>query len=192
MFTSRGPLVVATIVCAGMTGPASSSLAAASVPATTSAASSTSTSTSTAEVIGLAMRTGRTTAAIPVRYTCTGTPEQVHARISLTQTADRTADPRLTDAGTEQGGVVAAWSQSRAGSPICDGRTHIGVFTVDQDEAGYGDLQRGWAYIQFDLMDAENQTEPVGDAEFGRLVRSLSDATPALRVARSIQGAPIS
>lgn len=174
MLTSRKALVVATIVCAGEFGLAPPAMAAASAPTAARTGS-----TSTAEVIGFALHTATTGAAIAVRYACTGMPEQVRVWVSLKQSADRTADPRLADEEPRRGGVVAAWSQSRAGTPTCDGRTHVGVFTVDQNEAGYGDLQRGWAYIQFDLFDAENQAEPVGDAEFGHLVRSLSDARPS-------------
>ncbi|GAA1952874.1 hypothetical protein [Microbacterium deminutum] len=159
MFSHRRALAVAAVVCASVLGLASPAMAA--PPAT---------STSTADVIGVTVRTGSTSAAIAVRYRCTGSPDQVHVWVSLKQSADRTADPRLADEGSGSRGTAAAWSQSHAGKPKCDGTTHFGVFTVDQQEAGYGILRHGWAYVQFCLFDAQNQTVPVSDFEFDRLL----------------------
>ncbi len=126
--------------------------------------------TSKAEVIDVATRTGSTTATILVRYTCTGSADQVHTWVSVKQAASLTSDKRLMEEGTGHGGVAAAWSQSHSGAAVCDGKQHYTLFKVDQKEAGYGTLKRGMAYIQFCLFDAHNTEVPVSDMEFAYLL----------------------
>jgi len=159
MLTPRKTIATAAIVCASLLGLASPAVAAPqAAPATT------------AEVISVSARTGSSTAKIAVKYTCTGAPEQLHVWVSLKQSADRKADPKLAEEGTGYGGVAAAWSQTHVGALKCDGKSHLGVFTVDQKEAGYGTLKRGWAYVQFCLFDANYQQAPFSDFEFGYLL----------------------
>ena len=155
----RTAVLAAVIGIAAALGTATPALAAPAAPPT-----------SKAEVIDVATRTGSTTATILVRYTCTGPAEQVHTWVSVKQAKSLTSDKRLMEEGTGYGGVAAAWSQSHGGSPICDGKQHYSLFSVDQEEAGYGTLKRGMAYIQFCLFDAYNTQIPVSDMEFGFLL----------------------
>ena len=56
----------------------------------------------------------------------------------------------------------------------CDGRLHIGTFTIDQIEGkqGYDTLTRGLGWVQFCLFD---DTTPKGDGEtdFGEPISSM-------------------
>jgi hypothetical protein len=94
-------------------------------------------------------------------YRCTGVPE---LWVSVKQVEDRSKDPALAEEGSS--GISAAWSDSHRNTPNCDSRTHIGRFTVDQQEpyftaSGpigqksdiYQPLARGWGYVQFCLFD---------------------------------------
>ncbi len=129
--------------------------------------------TTTAELVGVVKQTGPTTAVVQARYTCTwpSTEETpVHLWASVKQSADRTADPRLTQPESGFGQVAATWSQTHAGEIVCDGRTHVLKVTVDQTEMipgvgpiGYGTLGKGEAYVQFCITFGE---DIVWDMEF--------------------------
>ncbi|MCU1501489.1 MAG: hypothetical protein JWM12_843, partial [Ilumatobacteraceae bacterium] len=96
------------------------------------------------------------------------------------QTADRKADPALAEEGSSS--IAAAWSDSHRNTPNCDTRTHIGRFTVDQQEPYfteegpvgaksdiYQPLARGKAWVQFCLFDDNFPTtgeEPFSDMAF--------------------------
>ncbi|GAA1446070.1 hypothetical protein [Leifsonia poae] len=121
-------------------------------------------------VIGPIWKTSATTALLFAVYSCTGTAEQTHVWISVKQNATRTADPALKDEGSGGGHIATAWSQTHAASLTCDGRKHLGAFTVDQKEQGYGTLGRGWAYMQFCLFDANYPQEPLSVMQFRRLL----------------------
>jgi hypothetical protein len=123
--------------------------------------------TTSDQVVGVVRLLSPTTALVQARYTCTqGTEEQMHLWVSVKQTAGGTADPRLAEEGSSS--IATAWSQSHAGVAdlVCNGRTHVGRFLVDQTEQGFGTLQRGDAYVQFCLFDATTTTEPVSSMEF--------------------------
>jgi hypothetical protein len=118
-----------------------------------------------ADIVGVVQLTGQTTALVQARYSCTGDPEQLHLWTSVKQTADRTADPALAEEGSSQ--IAAAWSQSHAtDNLVCDGRTHVARFTVDQLEQGFGHLAKGDAWVQFCLFDATTGEIPVSSMEF--------------------------
>jgi hypothetical protein len=93
-----------------------------------------------------------TVAEIKVRYRCAS---DAGLWISVKQTADRSADPRLEEEGSSS--ISAAISHSHRNAVTCDGRQHVQTFTVDQEEWGFGDLARGEGYVQFCLTDPEAQ-----------------------------------
>ena len=121
--------------------------------------------TSSAQIVGVVKQTGPTTAEVQVRYSCTGSADQVHLWTSVKQTTDRTADPLLAQEGSS--GYAAAWSQSHSVEGlVCDGHTHVGRFAVDQREMGFGRLGKGEAWVQFCLFDATTGEVPVSSMEF--------------------------
>ena len=97
--------------------------------------------------------------------------------MSVKQTADRKADPALREEGSSA--IAAAWSDSHRNPVNCDGRVHIGTFTVDQEEpvfgqtdpksSVYGPLARGKGYVQFCLFDANYTDEPFSDMAEGNV-----------------------
>ncbi|MGY1735391.1 hypothetical protein [Geodermatophilus sp. SYSU D00684] len=113
-----------------------------------------------ADVVGVVQvdRGDRTVAQVQVRYRCAA-GEDLGLWVSVKQTADRSADPRLEQEGSS--GISAAWSDSHRNAFTCDGRSRVGTFEVDQLEpawgggqrAGAGALARGEAYVQFCLTD---------------------------------------
>lgn len=127
------------------------------VPSSASAAPST---TSFSQVIGSVTidPTDPTHAWVQARYRCTG---EAHLWVSVKQTADRSADPRLTLEGSSA--VSAAWSDSHRNPISCDSTIHVGRFEVDQLEPVWGSndpkssvyepLARGVGYVQFCLYD---------------------------------------
>ena len=127
------------------------------VPATASAAPSTS---SFSQVIGSVRidPTDPTHATVQARYRCTG---EAHLWVSVKQTADRSADPRLMEEGSSA--ISAAWSDSHRNPISCDSKILVGWFDVDQEEplwgseapksTVYGPLAKGVGYVQFCLYD---------------------------------------
>ena len=96
-----------------------------------------------------------TAARIQVRYRCA---EDAGLWISVKQTADRSADPRLAQEGSSA--ISAAWSDSHRNPVTCDGRVHLGTFTVDLVEAwpgrpGQAPLRKGEGYVQLRLTDPD-------------------------------------
>ena len=117
------------------------------------------------EIVGVVRLLSAKTAEVQVRYDCQAPAE--HLWVSVKQTAHGTADPALADEGSSS--IATAWSQSHADvqNLICDGRTHVGRFLVDQAEQGFGTLQKGDAYVQFCLFDATTTDGvPVSSMEF--------------------------
>jgi hypothetical protein len=155
MRATRKILVVAALAGFAVLGTAGPALA-----------TPTSTPVSSAQLVGVVHQTGPTTAEVMARYTCTGTPDQLHLWVSVKQTEDRTADPRLAMEGSSQ--ISAAWSQSHAGVLTCDGKNHVASFTVDQSEQGFGTLAKGDAWVQFCMFDATTPEPmpPTSDMEF--------------------------
>ncbi|MGY1727088.1 hypothetical protein ACI79J_08935 [Geodermatophilus sp. SYSU D01062] len=110
-----------------------------------------------ADVVGVVRvdPTDPTVAEIQVRYRCA---EDANLWISVKQTADRSADPRLAQEGSSA--ISAAWSDSHREPVSCDGRVHLGTFTVDLVEAwpgrpGQAPLLKGEGYVQFCLTDPD-------------------------------------
>ena len=136
--------------------PAALTLAAA-VPATASAAPDTR---SFSQVVGTVQvdPADPTRAVVLARYRCTG---EAHLWVSVKQTADRTADPRLAQEGSSS--ISAAWSDSHRNLVTCDGKIHVDRFAVDQLEPLWGSqepkstvfepLATGVGYVQFCLYD---------------------------------------
>lgn len=112
-------------------------------------------------------------------YRCTGAGS---LWVSVKQTADRTADPRLMEEGSSA--IAAAWSDSHRNQVTCNGRLQLGQFTVDQEEpyfteAGptgkksdiYAPLARGKAWVQFCLFDDTTGPEiPLSVNRFKRVL----------------------
>src|SRR5881275_3720567 len=104
---------------------------------------------------------------VTARYSCQpgepGSTAAAHLFVSVKQSADRTADAALTGEGTGFGHLAAAWSQSHpTDQVICDGKVRVQTFTIHQgpDEdsgqpTGYGQLARGWGYVQFCLFGGD-------------------------------------
>ena len=99
-----------------------------------------------------------TRAVVTARYRCTG---EAHLWVAVKQTADRTADPVLTEPGSSR--HAAAYSDSHRNPITCDSRIHVGRFEVDQLEPLWGSdepkstvyepLAKGSGYVQFCLYD---------------------------------------
>ncbi len=144
------------------------------VPATASAAPSTA---SFSQVIGAVHvdPDDPTRATVQARYRCTG---DAHLWVSVKQTADRTADPRLAEEGSSS--ISAAWSDSHRNDITCDGRIHVGWFDVDQEEPAWPSeepkstmfepLGKGVGYVQFCLYDELTGEGGASDNSF-RIVR---------------------
>jgi len=104
---------------------------------------------------------------VTARYSCQpgapGSTEAAHLFVSVKQSADRDRDPAVQAEGAGFGHGVAAWSQSHpTAQVVCDGKVHVQTFTVHQgaDEdsgqpTGYGELARGWGYVQFCLFGGD-------------------------------------
>jgi len=122
-----------------------------------------------AQVVG-AVRidpTDPSVAYVTARYSCQagrpGSTAAAHLFVSVKQAADGSADPALMAENVGFGGLAAAWSQSHPTSQvICDGKVHVQTFPVHQgpDEdsgfpTGYGELARGWGYVQFCLFGGD-------------------------------------
>src|SRR5829696_2086181 len=93
-------------------------------------------------------------AQIHARYSCeVGT----HLWVSVKQSAARDIDPAIAAEGSGFGGEASAWWQSHRGSFTCDGKRHVGWFTVDTVEPGSrGQLRRGWGWVQFCVTTDED------------------------------------
>jgi len=122
-----------------------------------------------AQVVGVVRidPTDPSLAQVTARYSCQpgapGSTAAAHLFVSVKQNADRTADPAVATEGAGFGGLVAAWSQSHpTDQVVCDGKVHVQTFTVHQglDEesgfpTGYGELAKGWGYVQFCLFGGD-------------------------------------
>jgi hypothetical protein len=97
-----------------------------------------------------------------------------HLWVSAKQNDAGTQDPALEQEGSGFGGTATRWEDSHRNVPNCDGRIHVGRFTVDQveDKSGYGTLTDGKAWVQFCLFD---DTTPKGDGvtDFGQPVSDM-------------------
>ena len=135
-------------------------LAALSLAVTMPGASAAPSTESFSQVIGTVRvdPSDPTRAQVQARYRCTG---EAHLWVSVKQTADRTADPRLAQEGSSS--VSAAWSDSHRNAISCDSKIHVGWFEVDQLEPVWGSdepksvvyepLAKGVGYVQFCLYD---------------------------------------
>jgi hypothetical protein len=111
---------------------------------------------------------------VRAQYRCQ--PEIDHLWVSVKQTADRTADPALTQEGSGFGKVAATWLQSHPVALQCDGSNHVQTFAVNTTEqippefgggtVGYGQLGRGQAYVQFCLTSSTDEHLFLADMNF--------------------------
>jgi hypothetical protein len=92
---------------------------------------------------------------VTARYVCSG--ESAALWVSVKQTESRTPDPGLKEEGSSS--ISAAWSHSHRNPVTCDGKWQTGVFTIDQVEWGFGELQPGQGYVQFCLGDDSGETD---------------------------------
>jgi hypothetical protein len=102
-----------------------------------------------AQVLGTVVTHDDGTATVRARYIC---PEGFHLWVSAKQSADGTPDQRLRLEGSSQ--IAAAWLQSHPTPDTftCDGKWHTDTFQIDTAEQGFGELQRGQAWVQFCLI----------------------------------------
>ncbi len=105
----------------------------------------------TAEIIGVVKAGPGATATVRARYTC---EDGFHLWVSAKQVADRSRNPILE--GPESSAHSAAWIQSHPAPDTftCDGRQHVDTFAIDTAEAGFGELRRGEAWVQFCMYGA--------------------------------------
>lgn len=122
-----------------------------------------------AQVVGAVQidRADPTVGYVLAQYTCQpgapGSTAAGHLFVSVKQNAARTADPAVATEGAGFGGLVAVWSQSHpTDQVVCDGKNHVQRFTVHQgiDEesgqpTGYGQLAKGYGYVQFCLFGGD-------------------------------------
>lgn len=147
--------------------------------ATPAVAASGGTHDTSAKLLGVVRQTSSTTAEVHAQYRCNGGSDTAALWVSVKQSADRTADPRLANPGTgggvdEAGNPVpykaAAWAMSHRNAITCDGKNHVAFFTVDQAElpptVDWGTLAKGKAYVQFCLFDANYTQAPLSVNEF--------------------------
>lgn len=101
-----------------------------------------------------------TVAYVTARYICEG-GDGAHVWVSVKQAASRRPESWLREEGS--GANSAAWSSSHRNPVTCDGQWHVGTFTVDQQEFGWGTLQPGQAWVQFCVIPPGGGSGP--DAE---------------------------
>lgn len=108
-----------------------------------------------------------TTATVMARYICEG-GDGAHVWVSVKQAATARPEQWLTEEGSgERASEEGAWSHSHRNSVTCDGKWHVGSFTVDQEEWGGGNLAQGQAWVQFCVIP------PGGDPETGPITWSM-------------------
>lgn len=126
-----------------------------------------------AKLLGVVHITGSDSAYVQAQYRCTASPHQ-HLWVSVKQSADRSADPRLLTEGSGSGGgsyKAAAWEMSHPTNITCDGKNHVQRFAINQAEIkafglSSGTLAKGKGYVQFCLFDANYTQAPFSDMEF--------------------------
>jgi len=97
-----------------------------------------------------------TVAYVTARYVCNGgSTDESHLWVSVKQAPSRGPDARLKEDESGFDGFAAAWSSSHRNPVTCDGKWHVGTFTVDQVEFGVGSFERGQAYVQFCLFGGD-------------------------------------
>ncbi len=104
---------------------------------------------------------------VTARYICEG-GAGAHVWASVKQAESRLPEQWLTQEGS--GGASAAWSHSHRNPVTCDGNWHVGTFTVDQVEWGWGELKQGQAWVQFCVI-------PPGAGEEGPITWSMRFAS---------------
>jgi hypothetical protein len=105
-----------------------------------------------AKTVGKVKRNKNGTATVKAHYICPSGPNW-HLWVSAKQAADGSRDDAITQEGAGGGGVAAAWLQSHPVTFKCDGKWHTQKFRIDTEEQGYGELIRGYAWVQFCLID---------------------------------------
>jgi hypothetical protein len=106
-------------------------------------------------------------AKVHVRYSCT---QATHLWVSVKQNASATVDPAVSSEGSGGGGAATSWWMSHnAGSFTCDGKRHVGWFTVDTAEVSQwlgstGPLHKGWAWVQFCLTFGDEGVDAISMA----------------------------
>jgi hypothetical protein len=93
-------------------------------------------------------------AQVHARYSCDAGD---HIWVSVKQSPAADINPAVAAEGSGFGQVAAAWWQSHAGSFVCDGKRHVGWFTVDTSEEGSrGQLRKGFGWVQFCVTNGDD------------------------------------
>ena len=119
--------------------------------------------TAYADVVGNVRITSPSTAEVRARYLCTADDPAVALWVSVKQ------GPALAEPAHTSSRDAVAWAQSHP-QPlglICDGKNHVGTFTVNQHEPGAGGPRTGFGtltkgaktYVQFCITPASSQSE---------------------------------
>jgi hypothetical protein len=103
-------------------------------------------------------------AKVHVRYLCT---EATHLWVSVKQNASATVDSAVSAESSGSNGAATSWWMSHdAGAFTCDGKRHVGWFTVDTAEVSEflgstGPLRKGWAWVQFCLTFGDEGVDAI-------------------------------
>jgi hypothetical protein len=93
-------------------------------------------------------------ATLHVRYNCNDADA---LWVSAKQSATGAKDDALT--APESSGVAATMWHSHRNAFTCDGRSRTAKMTVDTVEWGFGDLRKGYAWVQFCLSRGDEDME---------------------------------
>ena len=92
-------------------------------------------------------------ARVHVRYSCDAGD---HLWVSVKQTANGQKTDAVAGEGAGFGGVAASWYHSHRDTVTCDGKRHVGWFTIDKLEPGSrGQLRDGYGWLQFCVTSGE-------------------------------------
>ena len=103
----------------------------------------------TAKVIGNVKINKDGTGTVKARYLCPPSQDW-HLWVSAKQVAGGVRDPALEQ--EDSSAIADTWLQSHVGKFTCDGKWHTDKFTIDTLEQGFGELEKGQAWVQFCLI----------------------------------------
>lgn len=105
---------------------------------------------SVARVIGKVKTNDDGTATVKAQYVCPA-GDNWHLWVSAKQVEGGERNPALEEEGSSQ--ISDAWLQSHPGRFTCNGKWQTDKFKIDTEEQGFGELERGEAWVQFCVID---------------------------------------
>lgn len=120
----------------------------------------------TVKMVGKVKINNDGTGTVKAHYICPP-GDDWHLWVSAKQTEDGSIDEDLASEGSGFGHVAATWLQSHPNTYSCDGKWHTQKFEINKLEVdpsgqaiGYGELTRGYAWVQLCLIKGGSETEP--------------------------------